>query len=102
MPLPSQDQYVYEWSYSKSFNELQALPTSGSLGALKMYDTQQPVVTVNVSGDNLDATEANALMSSIGSIVTVGSVTGLLTSLSTSQTKGSPFVNIKASLRVQS
>lgn len=100
--MPAQDQYVYEWSYSKSFAELQALPTSGQLGALKMYDVQQPVVTVNVTGDNLDESTANSLMGSLGSIVTIGSVTGLLTSLSTSQTKGSPFVSIRASLRVQS
>lgn len=102
MNMPNQNEYVYEWSYNKSFEELQALPSGGTLGALKMYDVKQPVVTVSVSGEKLDASVANTLMNSLGSIVTIGDVTGLLTSLSTSQVKGAPYVNIKASIRVQS
>jgi hypothetical protein len=102
MSLPNQDKYVYEWSYSKSYDELQELPSSSALGTLHMYDTKQPVVTVSVTGTNLDPADTGSLMSNLGSIVTIGSVTGLLTSLSVTQTKGTPFASIKATLRMQS
>ena len=100
--MPSQGKFTYDYSYSKSFDELQELPNGGALGRLRIYDMKQPQVTVNVKGDNLDYGEAIGLMSGIGTTTTIGEVTGLLTSLSISQVKGTPFANVSASLRVRS
>lgn len=101
--MPSQGKYVYDYSYSKSFDELQELPgTDDSIGRLRIYDMKQPVVTINVKGDNLDYSDAMSLFGSMGTTVTIGDATGLLTSLSVSQVKGTPFANVSASLRVAS
>lgn len=100
--MPSQGKYVYDYSYSKSYEELQELPSNSQLGRLRLYDIKQPQVTVSVKGENLDYEECVSLFSSIGSTTTVGGVTGLLTSLSVSQVKGTPFANLSATLRVSS
>lgn len=100
--MPAQGKFTYDYSYSKSYDEIQELPNNGGLGRLRIYDMKQPQVTINVKGDNIDYAEAMGLFSSMGTTVTIGGVSGLLTSLSVSQVKGTPFASVSASLRVSS
>lgn len=98
--MPAQGKYTYEYSYSKSYDELQELPNNGHLGRLRVYDMKQPQVVVAVKGENLDYAEAVALFGAVGTTTTIGDVTGLLISLSVSQVKGTPFAGVSASIRV--
>lgn len=100
--MPAQGKFTYDYSYSKSYDEIQEIPNNGHLGRLRIYDTKQPQVTVNIKGDNIDYDEAMGLFGLVGTTTTLGSVTGLLTSLSVSQVKGTPFASVNASMRIAS